>query len=164
MSSWLCWMWYLICVKSQIMFTVHFLREINCLLVVDPLVKIHLLDSLNNDRVQDAIRMRQLRGCKMYGFFGVQLNPKQYNFCYVRFTSLTLFKTLKRIRWLLGYSRLVIMSVNTMHPYERTHTPYPYEHLRESEPADWVLRLTKSPRVPRCRRERRLPLKEYSAS
>ena len=51
------------------------------------------------------------------------------------------------------------------HPYERTHarTPYPYEHLRNTESAGRVLRLTKSPRAPRCRRERRLPLKEYSA-
>jgi hypothetical protein len=43
-----------------------------------------------------------------------------------------------------------------------THT-LPYEHLRKTEPADRVLRLTKSPRAPRYRRERRLPLKEYSA-
>jgi hypothetical protein len=47
------------------------------------------------------------------------------------------------------------------HPYERT--PYPYEHLRKTELADRVLRLTKSPRAPCYRRERRLPLKEYSA-
>ena len=40
----------------------------------------------------------------------------------------------------------------------RTHT-LPYEHLRKTEPAGRVLRLTKSPRAPRCRRERRLPLK-----
>ena len=25
------------------------------------------------------------------------------------------------------------------------HTPYPYEHIQETEPADWVLRLTNSP-------------------
>ena len=43
--------------------------------------------------------------------------------------------------------------------WTHTRTPYPYEHLRETEPAGRVLRLTKSPQAPRCRRERRLPLK-----
>jgi hypothetical protein len=44
------------------------------------------------------------------------------------------------------------------HPYERTH--YPYEHLRKTEPADWILKLTKSPQMSRYRRERRVPLNE----
>ena len=43
--------------------------------------------------------------------------------------------------------------------WTHTRTPYPYEHLRNTESAGRVLRLTKSPRAPRCRRERRLPLK-----
>jgi hypothetical protein len=47
--------------------------------------------------------------------------------------------------------------------WTHTRTPYPYEHLRKTEPTDRVLRLTKSPRAPRYRRECRLPLKEYSA-
>jgi hypothetical protein len=47
--------------------------------------------------------------------------------------------------------------------WTHTRTPYLYEHLRKTESADRVLRLTKSPRAPRYRREHRLPLKEYSA-
>jgi hypothetical protein len=47
--------------------------------------------------------------------------------------------------------------------WTHTRTLYPYEHLRKTKPADRVLRLTKSPRASRYRRERRLPLKEYSA-
>jgi hypothetical protein len=45
--------------------------------------------------------------------------------------------------------------------WTRTHTPYPYEHLRNTEPTDWILKLTKSPHAPRYRWERRLPLNEY---
>jgi hypothetical protein len=46
-----------------------------------------------------------------------------------------------------------------------THTraPYPYEHLRNTEPANWILKLTKSWQTPRYRWERRLPRNEYSA-
>ena len=72
------------------------------------------------------------------------------------------------------------------HLYERTHacTLYPYEHIGKSRdwrshhmrltsmnahthayPTVWaprqISRLMKSPQTPRCRRTRRLPLKEY---
>jgi hypothetical protein len=55
--------------------------------------------------------------------------------------------------------------------YMRIHSPlwthartsFPYEHLRKTKLADRVLRLTKSPQVPRYRWVCRLPLKGYSA-
>jgi hypothetical protein len=37
----------------------------------------------------------------------------------------------------------------------------PYQHLRKTEPVAWILKLMKSPQMPRCQRKRRLPLDEY---
>jgi hypothetical protein len=41
-----------------------------------------------------------------------------------------------------------------------TRTPYLYEHVRKTEPTDWILKLTKSPHASCCRRE--CPLNDYS--
>jgi hypothetical protein len=55
--------------------------------------------------------------------------------------------------------------IHALHSSIWTHTPtlYPYEHLRKTELADWILKLIKSPQPFHCRREHYLPLNEYSS-
>jgi hypothetical protein len=59
--------------------------------------------------------------------------------------------------------RMQMLTYTRIHPplWTHTRTPYPYEHLRKTEPADWVFKLTKFPEVSRCRWEHRLPLNQY---
>jgi hypothetical protein len=69
--------------------------------------------------------------------------------------------------WIFFFSRNTVQTHTLTYTciysplWTHTRTPYPYEHLRKTEPVDWILKLTKSPHASRCWREHRLPLNEY---